>query len=828
MPLITLLKPGSLVFKDAESQAAHANTIPIEYIIQWFKDRIHKEGAQNRILILLSSTGSGKSTALPPAIFKEFGMKGGTNTNIIVTQPRVINAITIPKDQIAGSEFYKHMKLGENMGWQTGPSKKQSAYGLTYATVGVLIAQFKTLTDDQIIDRYRFIIIDEAHEASLDLALLLYMLKNFFTRNEKNPKLPFLVLMSATFDANKFLSYFGVDNFIQVSGFAYPLTERWDTINVSVVNYISAAVDTVKKIHLQGMNDPIDNRDILVFMPSRNEILECISRIKVLNKTLGKKDLLLPLIIDREAVNSNNDDYRLLFADISDLNDDAVALSRLLPDDNTMSQLLRNDSADNTMSQLQGNRFAETTDNTLPCSQGKHSAETGTIFRRVIFGTSVLETGVTLDTLKYVCDSGYHRGPQFIANFSVGGVVTVPATKSRIRQRAGRANRKSEGEFWPLYPKYIYDSLEDNQLSDIETSDISPVMLSILAQQIPDNKNIIRTDRIDTIDKIPLDMIEYQLEKLYCLGFISPQCDVDFYRTPIGGDPDDMLKNISELPVNSNHTYGITKLGQIAAMFNGLTPEQIKLILSAYMWGCSVLDMIAIAAYMSIKQSEFKANMSQDIKWVEVYRLGLPFYLTSGNKKTPDDKVVYRTRLIVADDFIDGLVLFTAIEQILSEKGGLDTLERWCRKSNIKYNTCLTFLAIRDDIIEQALQIGLNPFYGNKLKTADEKEFTNNIVSIKHCILDAWRLNIAEWDDVKKSYVMQNGLQISTPPAIAIDEKKLMFEKTYGVKQKYNPKFIICEGFSLKIIRNKENINAPTMYEIKSYRISVLDGYVDA
>lgn len=789
MPAITLLKPGSLIFPENPA------TVPIEYILKWFKDRIHKEGSINRILVLLSSTGSGKSTALPPALFKEFIANGGSKSNIIVTQPRVINAITIPKDQIGGSEFYKYMKLGENMGWQTGPSKKQPTFGLTYATVGVLIAQFKTLTDDQIIERYKFIIIDEAHEASLDLCLLLYMIKNFYIRNERNPKLPFLVLMSATFDSDKFISYYGLSketNYIQVSGFAYPLTERWDTISVSVVNYISAAVETVKKIHMQGMDDAVDNRDILVFMPSRGEILECVSRIKELNKSLGKKNLLLPLIIDREAVNSNNDDYRLLFADLESVNEDVVAFSRLGVDSAPQERL--------------------------------HASDDATIFRRVIFGTSVLETGVTIDTLKYVCDSGYHRGPQFIANYSVGGVITVPATKSRIRQRAGRANRKSEGEFWPLYPKYIYDALEDNQLSDIETSDISPIMLSLLSQQITGSDNAFRTDMIDTIDKIPLDTIEYQLEKLYCLGFISPKCDVDFCKE----QSEDKVEDIGKLKPKTTTTFGITKLGQLAALFNGLSPEQIKLILSSYMWGCSTLDMIAIAAYLTIRPSDFKSSMSADIKWVDIYRSGLPFYLTSGRKSTSDDNVVYRTRLIIADDFIDGLVLFTAIEKVISEKGGLDALERWCKKSMLSYKTCLDFLAVRDDIIEQGLQIGINPFYGNQLKKADEKEFMNNIVSIKHCILDAWRMNVARWDDGK--YVMQNGLPILTPPALAIDEKKLMFEKSYGVKQKYNPKFIICDGFSLKMMRDKEKKSTsgnPSMYEIKSARMSALDGYVD-
>lgn len=646
--------------------------------------------------------------------------------------------------------------------------------------------------------------------------------------------------MSATFDYNKFMKYFGVENFINVSGFAYPLTEKWDTAPVSVVNYISAAIETVKKIHIQNPGDPVENRDILVFMPSRGEIIEAISRIKSLNKTLlagdvlsSSYELLLPLIIDREAVNSNNDDYRLLFADIESINDEVeLLLNKLLPAD--VSATMRGE-------QKMGNIR---------------------IFRRVLFGTSVLETGVTIDTLKYVCDSGYHRGPQFISNFSTGGIITVPATKSRIRQRAGRANRKSEGEFWPLYPKYIYDSLENDQLSDLETSDISTIILSLIAQQVKDSSqpgnansvsahanitdNILRTDLLDTVDDVPSDAIQYQLEKLYALGFISPECKHGFYKLQYNEDPEGLLEGIINMPEQTNTSnYGITKLGQIGAMFNGLHPEQIKLIMSSYLWGCSTLDVISIAAYMSIKPTEFKANMTSDVKWVSVYRSGLPFYLTGSKRGSADDNVIYRTKLIIADDFIDGLILFNAIEKVISEKEGLSLLETWCHNNSIKYSTCLSFLSARDDIIEQMLQIGLNPFFGNQLKKASESDFMNYIVCIKHCILDAWRLNVARWDKSKNAYVAKNGLKISTPPMLAIDEKKLMFEKSYGVKQKYNPSFIICEGFSLKLMRDKgsknggsSNTSTPlhkqrgtqntaSMYEIKSTRISALDGYVD-
>lgn len=851
MPLITLLKPGSLIFSSEEKQKAHAETVPIEFIVDWFKERLHKVGIRNRILILLSSTGSGKSTSLPPRLYREFVAPAFGSTkpgegNIVVTQPRVVNAITIPKDQIAGSPFYSYMKLGENIGWQTGPSKKNPIFGLTYVTTGVLIALFKMYTDEEIMEKYKIIMIDEAHEASLDLISLLYTLKNFYKRNAENPKLPFLVIMSATIEPGKFINYFEVGgdaadprdspNFIQVAGFAYDLLERWDTTPVSVVNYMSAAAETVKKIHLQGLNDPEENRDILVFMPSPTEINELISRIKVLNMELLRdgKGVLLPLMIDREAVNSNNEDYRLLFMHINALRNTSIDEARILAETGGKKK-----------------RGGGKKGKDISSTDKKGKSGTGIsqlIFRRVIFGTSVLETGVTLDYLKYVCDSGYYRGPEFISIYGVGGIITKPSPKSRIRQRAGRSNRKSEGEFWPLYPKYIYDALENDQLSEIQTSDISPIMLTLMNEQITSSmpRGITANEaekyvysvnvyQIDTIDKIPSDTIQYQLEKLYVLGFISPHCLYKFVRMEVGDDPSYMTEKIADAPrITDESAFSLTRLGQIASKFNALMPEQIKLILQTYLWDCGTLDAITIAAYMGIGYNDFKLSKMKDIDWVRIYKDGLPHYMTKGGA----ENLIYRVKLTIADDFISGLILFNAIGSILAGSGGdFAKLEAWCAECNLKYSGCVDFMALRDDIIEQSLQIGINPFYGERAAKIPESEFMNYIVKLKHCIFDAYRLNVAKYNVEEGLYALPSGLKITVPQTIAVNESKLAHERKYGVAQKGKPTYIICENFNIKIQRpgrkggsEREKPHAqstPSMYTVKTQRISVLDGYVD-
>ena len=133
----TLLIPGNLVSSDySPSQEELDKWVPLDYIMNWFDQRISETGSKlaedisDRILILKSSTGSGKSTLIPPELFHLFQNK--TNKIIACTQPRVLTAIEIPKNTIP--PFHTREKLpsnrealiyGKNIGTQTGVFNKK-------------------------------------------------------------------------------------------------------------------------------------------------------------------------------------------------------------------------------------------------------------------------------------------------------------------------------------------------------------------------------------------------------------------------------------------------------------------------------------------------------------------------------------------------------------------------------------------------------------------------------------------------------------------------------------------------------------------------------
>lgn len=817
MVIITLLKEGSLRANndDQELQKTLDKLIPLDYIMSWFSERINHTGINNRILVLKSDTGSGKSTAFPPNLYKTFYKQG--QGNIAVTQPRVLNAINIVRDQIVGSGFYPYMKLGENIGWQTGPSKKKAKQGLIYMTLGVLIKQLKTFTDEQLMANYRFIIIDEVHEASMDQALVLCMLRNFCERNANNPKLPFIVLTSATLNVDLFLRYFKIynaplqPNLIQVAGFAFGLEERW-TFEKTTSDYLESAFLTAKKIHIDNPNDAA-TRDILIFLPGKNEMEEVAQKLLKLQVELAEshKPLFLVLQLDSETVKKGGQDFSDLAADITTL-------------------------------------------------RWMWHGKAKEVFRRIILSTNVAETGITIDTLKYVIDSGFHRGPEYNPHHRVSGIVTKPSQQSRIRQRKGRANRKAEGVFYPLYPKYVYENLPKQQLAEIETSDISEYALGIFVEQSKQNGSI-KFD-VDLLNPIPTDIAKELFERLYGLGFISPISDHKYISAKSQGRYANynQIKDICEQS-NAVATPNITKLGAIAALFGDIRIELSRMILAAYAWKCSPLDIITIAAYNSLDMADFATK--KPIDWITIYRIAFHNSDPSSHKfikkieqksaqiPMEDSKSYYIYRLMIADDFIDGLILFKAISRVIDEAYNgyaeqlgkplhartkvsvVDRITDWCNEVNIKKDGIIAFIKKRDEIIESVITTGLivdllDTTYssvGPKLFSQDSfgKSFINNVTKLKYCIYEGYRLNIATLNDLG-DYVTTTGIIIDTPKILRDDELLREKQKRCGItghiSESPKPKYIIYDSLKFKLDKKTQ------LFKVKANRISVLDGYV--
>lgn len=241
------------------------------------KEEILSTILQNQVLIVAGETGSGKTTQLP-VICLEAGR--GKNGKIGCTQPRRIAAISIARR--VAEEL--HCNIGEHVGYKIRFSDYDSPQTcIKYMTDGILLTEIER---DPSLSLYDTLIIDEAHERSLNIDFILGHLKNILP---KRPDLK-IIISSATIDTGLFSKAFGNAPVVEVSGRLFPVEllylneEDEDCIEET---YIDSAVKAA-----QNLLDLYSSGDMLIFMPTERDIRETVERLRGMKRP---ELLVLPL-----------------------------------------------------------------------------------------------------------------------------------------------------------------------------------------------------------------------------------------------------------------------------------------------------------------------------------------------------------------------------------------------------------------------------------------------------------------------------------------------------------------------------------------------------
>ena len=218
----------------------------------------------NQVVIVCGETGSGKTTQLPKICLD---LKRGVKGMIGHTQPRRIAARTVAT-RIA-SEL--NTPLGQAVGYKVRFSDKvsQDTY-IKIMTDGILLAEIQ---GDHTLSSYDTIIIDEAHERSLNIDFLLGYLKQLLPRR---PDLK-IIVTSATIDADRFSAHFNQAPVIEVSGRMYPVEMRYRPISSEgeeELDIDQAILDAVDETTRSGLGD------VLVFLPGEREIRETAESLR--------------------------------------------------------------------------------------------------------------------------------------------------------------------------------------------------------------------------------------------------------------------------------------------------------------------------------------------------------------------------------------------------------------------------------------------------------------------------------------------------------------------------------------------------------------------
>jgi ATP-dependent helicase HrpA len=236
------------------------------------RDEIMALMREHQVVVVCGETGSGKTTQLPKMALA-LG-KGRINGGGLIghTQPRRIAASSVAKRIAEELKSPLGDVVGYKVRFQDRLSKDAS---VKLMTDGILLAETQT---DPLLKAYDTIIIDEAHERSLNIDFLLGYLRQLLPRR---PDLQ-VIVTSATIDAQRFANYFasrkGPAPVIQVSGRTYPVEVRWRPFEESKETDLNTAIaDGVDELWRGG---PSKGGDILVFLPGEREIREAADHLR--------------------------------------------------------------------------------------------------------------------------------------------------------------------------------------------------------------------------------------------------------------------------------------------------------------------------------------------------------------------------------------------------------------------------------------------------------------------------------------------------------------------------------------------------------------------
>lgn len=257
-------------FAKAKSMAEQRKFLPIYAV----RNELLNVIRDNSIIIIVGETGSGKTTQLTQYLHEDGYTKYGL---VGCTQPRRVAAMSVAKRV---SEELKS-KLGDEVGYairfEDCTTEKTI---IKYMTDGILLRESLRESD---LDHYSAVIMDEAHERSLNTDVLFGLLREVISRRHDLK----LIVTSATMNASKFANFFGNVPIFEIPGRTFPV-ELFFSKN-TVEDYVDSAVKQALQVHLQGMDG-----DILIFMPGQEDIeVTC----ELVSERLGELDDAPPLAI---------------------------------------------------------------------------------------------------------------------------------------------------------------------------------------------------------------------------------------------------------------------------------------------------------------------------------------------------------------------------------------------------------------------------------------------------------------------------------------------------------------------------------------------------
>ncbi|KAK0162976.1 hypothetical protein PV327_006700 [Microctonus hyperodae] len=439
----------------------------VDLPINQFRERIIKEIKENNVVVIKGDTGCGKTTQVPQFIMDDFAARGrATDCNMIVSQPRRISAISLA-ERIASE---RSEQVGDIVGYQVRLAQElpNTPAGILFCTSGILL---RKLQFNPTLDGCTHVIIDEAHERTINIDMLLVLLKRAM---QQRPSLK-IIIMSATINAELFQSYFNC-NVINIPGRTFPVKmhflEDIDALNLRSANKWDASFDEMEN------NGP--TTDIV----KMGELISWITQ----KKPPGAILCFLPGWSEIVKMKKYLEEYSFM----------SKSQTLIVPVHSRMSHY----------------------------DQRKIFSVTPPDVRKIVLATDIAETGITVTDVVYVVDSCTHRQVQWHEKRGFASIDNHWASQANINQRKGRAGRVRPGESYHFITREKFQQLDDHPAPE--------VMRSSLEKTVLDAKTYSQEKAVDFLGSMPqppaLSTIRKAVQDLIHLGALDNEENL----TPLG------------------------------------------------------------------------------------------------------------------------------------------------------------------------------------------------------------------------------------------------------------------------------------------------------
>jgi ATP-dependent helicase HrpA len=376
---------------------------------------------KHQVVVIAGETGSGKTTQLPKLCLAagrgEAGMIG-------CTQPRRLAARSMARR--VAEEL--GTQVGDIVGFQVRFNDQVSERSLIkFMTDGILLAETQ---GDPWLSAYDTIIIDEAHERSLNIDFLLGYLKRLAA---KRPELK-IIVTSATIDTARFAEHFNGAPVVEVEGRAFPVELRWRPVDGSV-GAASAANESASRLK------PLPQRQ---------------------NLQQGSAEHIVA-VLDEITADDPRGDVLIFLPGEREIRDAHLLLSR--------------------------RQYRET--EIMPLYARLSAGDQDRVFkpgikRRVVLATNVAETSLTVPRIRYVVDTGTARVKRYSQRSQLERLHVEPVSQAAANQRKGRCGRVGPGICYRLYDEADFEARAAFTDPELLRSSLANVILRMLALQLGD------------------------------------------------------------------------------------------------------------------------------------------------------------------------------------------------------------------------------------------------------------------------------------------------------------------------------------------------------